>query len=51
MTLQIGMRRVGFAQRLVSRSPGSMSDCLVSLGPGVAPVSVVELSKRLQGHL
>ena len=43
--LQIGMHHVGFAERLFDLAPVSMSDCLLSIGLGLIPVSAIEIAK------
>ena len=43
--VQIGMHHVGFAQDLFGLAAISLVDCLLSIGLGLVPVTVMELSK------
>lgn len=43
--IQVGMHHVGFAQTFFDLAPISLGDCLESIGLGLIPVSVMEISK------
>lgn len=45
--VQIGMHHVGFAQDIFGLAPVSMRDCLLSIGLGLIPVSIIEMAKLL----
>ena len=45
--VQIGMHHAGFAQDLFGLAPISLVDCLLSIGLGLVPVTVMELGKVL----
>lgn len=43
--VQIGMHHVGFAQDLFELAPITLVDCLISIGLGLVPVTLIEVSK------
>lgn len=46
--VQVGMHHVGFAQTFFDLAPISLGDCLESIGLGLIPLAVVEISKLVR---